>query len=81
MCASTMQVWLQEFCWSYRSKDAKLAARSQSAPDNEELAAAPMFCFEVSLNLVLTSSRSESKQSLNHFLGGTKMKACLICCF
>jgi len=41
------QVWMQEFCWSYRSKAAKLAARNQSAPQNAELLAAPMFCFEV----------------------------------
>ena len=42
-----LQVWLQEFCWSFRSKQAKLGARNQSAPDNAELHAAPMFCFEV----------------------------------
>ena len=42
------QVWLQEFCWNYKSKEAKLQLRNQSAPDNKDLAAAPMFCFEVS---------------------------------
>ena len=44
---------MQEFCWSYRSKAAKLAARNQPAPDNAELIAAPMFCFEVCLELYL----------------------------
>jgi len=38
---------MQEFCWSYEAKAARLAARNQSAPDNTELIAAPMFCFEV----------------------------------
>ncbi|DBA91385.1 TPA: hypothetical protein ACH3X2_003920 [Trebouxia sp. C0005] len=47
-----MQVWLQEFCWSYKSRQAKLRLRNQSAPDNHELVAAPMFCFEDAMKLL-----------------------------
>ncbi|DBA98954.1 TPA: hypothetical protein ACH3X1_014695 [Trebouxia sp. C0004] len=51
-----MQVWMQEFCWSYRSKAAKMAARNQSAPNNAELVAAPMFCFEDAMKLLYWTS-------------------------
>lgn len=53
-----MQVWLQEFCWSYKSTQAKLRLRNQSAPDNHELVAAPMFCFEVNhKNLIVSQAQ------------------------
>ncbi|KAL3142108.1 hypothetical protein ABBQ32_004726 [Trebouxia sp. C0010 RCD-2024] len=51
-----MQVWLQEFCWSHSSKRAKLAARNQSAPNNTDLTAAPMFCFEDAMKLLYWTS-------------------------
>ena len=63
-----MQVWLQEFAWTEKSKPTYVAVRNQEVhqPGQEqdqqahdvqdELEAEPMFCFETAINMLYWSA-------------------------